>query len=141
VAWGRNNCGQSTVPDPNTEFVAATGGAYHSLGLKGYACGDLDFDADIDMDDYALFLAAFGHCVGDAAYSLAADCDHDGCTTLVDYRIWRARYAEYDGAIPGDLNCDGSINFGDINPFVLALTNRSHYLDYFPNCDIYYLEQ
>ena len=34
------------------------------------------------------------------------------------------------------MNCDGSVNFGDINPFVLALTDWSHYPDYYPNCDI-----
>jgi hypothetical protein len=38
---------------------------------------------------------------------------------------------------PGDLNCDGSVGFGDINPFVLALTDWSHYLAYYPNCDIW----
>jgi len=37
----------------------------------------------------------------------------------------------------GDLNCDGSINFGDINPFVLALTNWGAYLQEYPNCGVY----
>jgi len=36
----------------------------------------------------------------------------------------------------GDLNCDGQVNFGDINPFVLALTNPAGYAAQFPNCDI-----
>jgi hypothetical protein len=36
----------------------------------------------------------------------------------------------------GDLNCDGTVGFGDINPFVLALTNPFHYPDYYPDCDI-----
>jgi hypothetical protein len=35
----------------------------------------------------------------------------------------------------GDLNCDGLISFGDINPFVLALTNGTAYAAAFPNCD------
>ncbi len=39
--------------------------------------------------------------------------------------------------LPGDLNCDAVVNFADINPFVLALTNPFHYPDYYPNCDIY----
>lgn len=36
----------------------------------------------------------------------------------------------------GDLNCDFAVNFGDINPFVLALTNPSAYAATFPDCDI-----
>jgi hypothetical protein len=36
----------------------------------------------------------------------------------------------------GDLNCDGNVDFGDINPFVLALTNPAGYAVQFPACDI-----
>ncbi len=35
---------------------------------------------------------------------------------------------------PGDLNCDGSVNFGDINPFVLRLSNPAAYTAAFPGC-------
>jgi len=34
VAWGWNEYGQCTVPEPNTGFTAISAGAYHSLGLK-----------------------------------------------------------------------------------------------------------
>ena len=34
----------------------------------------------------------------------------------------------------GDLNCDGTINFGDINPFVLHLSNYPQWQLIFPNC-------
>ncbi len=37
---------------------------------------------------------------------------------------------------PGDLNCDGTIDFGDINPFVLALSSPAGYLAAFPDCEI-----
>jgi hypothetical protein len=37
---------------------------------------------------------------------------------------------------PGDLNCDGEVDFGDINPFVLALVDPGAYAAMFPNCDI-----
>jgi hypothetical protein len=33
------------------------------------------------------------------------------------------------------LNCDGAIDFGDINPFVLALTDPSQYQQAYPDCD------
>ncbi len=36
----------------------------------------------------------------------------------------------------GDLNCDGHFDFGDINPFVLALTNPARYAIVYPNCNI-----
>ena len=35
----------------------------------------------------------------------------------------------------GDLNCDWVVNFGDINPFVLALTGQSGYQATFPACN------
>jgi hypothetical protein len=34
------------------------------------------------------------------------------------------------------MNCDSVVGFGDINPFVLALTSPSQYAVAFPNCDI-----
>lgn len=35
---------------------------------------------------------------------------------------------------PGDLNCDGQIDFNDINPFVLALSNWPAWLQQYPDC-------
>ena len=34
----------------------------------------------------------------------------------------------------GDMNCDSLISYGDINPFVLALNNRSAYESTYPDC-------
>jgi hypothetical protein len=34
----------------------------------------------------------------------------------------------------GDLNCDGSINFGDINPFVLILSDPAAWQQTYPGC-------
>jgi hypothetical protein len=39
---------------------------------------------------------------------------------------------ECDGL--GDLNCDGVVNFDDINPFVLALSDPGAYQQQFPSC-------
>jgi hypothetical protein len=39
-------------------------------------------------------------------------------------------------AIPGDLNCDGTVSFDDINPFVLALSDPAGYAAQFPHCNI-----
>jgi len=37
---------------------------------------------------------------------------------------------------PGDLNCDGVVNFDDINPFVLALSDPAAYQIAYPDCNI-----
>jgi hypothetical protein len=36
--------------------------------------------------------------------------------------------------VPGDLNCDGSVDFGDINPFVLYLSNFAAWQAAYSNC-------
>ncbi len=38
--------------------------------------------------------------------------------------------------LTGDLNCDGVVNFLDINPFVLALSDTVAYATQFPYCNI-----
>jgi hypothetical protein len=35
----------------------------------------------------------------------------------------------------GDVNCDGVVDFEDINPFVLALTDAEAYYARYPDCD------
>jgi hypothetical protein len=60
-------------------------------------CGDLDNDGDVDLDDYWVFLAAYGACAGDPNYNAVADLDGDGCVTLVDYQAWRLCYKMANG--------------------------------------------
>ena len=36
----------------------------------------------------------------------------------------------------GDLNCDGVVNFGDIDPFVLAITDLTGYASAYADCDV-----
>jgi len=50
-----------------------------------------------------------------------------------DVEIWGLVAQPYQ---IGDLNCDGQVDFGDINPFVLALTNPTQYAQMYPNCNI-----
>lgn len=40
------------------------------------------------------------------------------------------------GGAPGDLNCDGTTNLFDIQPFVLALSNPTTYDAQYPECDV-----
>jgi len=55
------------------------------------------------------------------------------------YSGWNIDDIEIWGFAPqstlaGDLNCDGTVDFGDINPFVLALTSPAQYAQAFPGC-------
>lgn len=47
----------------------------------------------------------------------------------------QSRYRIATGPV-GDLNCDGLVNFLDINPFVLALTNPAAYENAYPACSL-----
>jgi hypothetical protein len=38
--------------------------------------------------------------------------------------------------LPGDMNCDGTVDNFDISPFVLALTNPTGYAEAYPDCNI-----
>jgi len=73
------------------------GGSVPNLGTRVIPIGggDIDSNGTIDEFDFAAFLAAFGSCVGDAAFVPAADLDFDGCVTLVDYQAWYALYEQF----------------------------------------------
>jgi hypothetical protein len=45
-------------------------------------------------------------------------------------------YVDFTLGMAGDVNCDGLVNNGDIDGFVLALTNSAQYLIAYPNCAI-----
>jgi hypothetical protein len=44
--------------------------------------------------------------------------------------------AQFAVTLAGDLNCDGAVDFQDINPFVLALTDGSAYEATYPGCPL-----
>jgi hypothetical protein len=84
-------------------------------------------------------------------YSLAAVADHQptvyvrwvmGPTDVsVTYPGWNIDDVEFWAILPppypvGDLDCSLAVDFGDINPFVLALSNPAAYAVAFPNCDL-----
>jgi hypothetical protein len=54
---------------------------------------------------------------------------------------YRPTGVEFDAVVlywlRGDLNCDGAVDFGDINPFVLALSNPAAYAAVYPACNIF----
>lgn len=60
-------------------------------------CGDLDFDDDVDEDDYELFLFTFGSSSGEPRFNICADYDEDGAVTLVDFQQWRLCFFAFVG--------------------------------------------
>lgn len=53
-----------------------------------------------------------------------------------EYHYWVYSLKSPAAALtPGDLNCDGVIDFGDINPFVAALSGQAGYESQYPDCE------
>jgi hypothetical protein len=48
---------------------------------------------------------------------------------------WTASFVCGAVGLKGDLNCDGVVSFGDINPFVQSLSDPASYANTFPWCD------
>ena len=113
--------------------------------------GDVDSDGQVGATDQRGFEACFfGPDMLPAPPSpmTPADCldafDFDGDDD-VDCEDWDAFVEIWTGppatpesltacALIGDLNCDGVVNYGDIDPFVLALTGQAAYEAWYPNC-------
>ena len=68
------------------------------------------------------------------------DCNGNGIPDSCDIASGDSQDANGNGipdeceTLVGDMNCDGVVNFGDINPFVLALTGQAPFEAAFPNC-------
>ncbi|MEW6197820.1 MAG: agmatine deiminase family protein [Planctomycetota bacterium] len=87
-----------------------------------------------------------GHLRGNVRANFSRYIDANGKLTLLVYaeRQYDPTYHDYIGvtvtvigeALTGDLNCDGLVDFGDINPFVLALTNPAAWQAAFPGCPV-----
>jgi parallel beta-helix repeat protein len=127
------------VDDPDSAdcpYAPGTCGAAPIVDMGAYEfppfleCGHLDGDPDIDGNDFAIFLVAYGRCTGEAQYNAAADMDHDGCITLTDYQRWLQCYRDFNNRpfapppVPGDVgdvNGDGAIDGLDIQGFVRVM--------------------
>ena len=77
------------------EKCADSGGTFVCPGNG--PCGDFTGDGLVDADDYWVFIAAFGRCVGDDEYNAACDFDGDNCITLADLQHWMYCYELANG--------------------------------------------
>jgi hypothetical protein len=125
------------VRDPNngSETIDANDVArmqsFVDLGLDSGIFGDINRDGRPDCGDRELIFAMFGHVLGEAEYHVELDYDLDGDNAADDLAVF------HDVTCPwplGDMNCDGSVDFGDINPFTLAQQGEAAYLAEYPNC-------
>ena len=113
--------------DDDPQFVDADG----LDGISGTEDDDLRLTADSPCID-----------AGDPAYVPdPEDVDLDGNPRLLDGDgdgtpcVDMGAY-EFQVFTVGDLNCDGSVDFFDIDAFVLAVTDAAAYAATYPDCDI-----
>jgi hypothetical protein len=113
--------GQFTAPGAN-EYVAVHGNYAHLANRSRFFLVDVSIPSQPALADE--FDTSGQSCGVDVSggYAYVAD-DQSGLTILAVH-------------IPADLNCDGRVDFGDINPFVLALSNPGGYSQTYPQCHL-----
>ncbi len=80
----------------------------------------------------------------DIAAGTSQDCNANGVPDECDIANGTSQDANGNGipdecdsqVLVGDMNCDGSVDFGDINPFVLAMTDLAAWQAAFPGCPV-----
>ena len=119
----------------NTVEVSAGGGNWHEVWDNGwsktidYAWTTQDFDISAYADEQPEVYVRWGHTVGLEGGPLAL-----GGWNIDDVVITALQCEP--ALILGDLNCDGAVDFFDIDPFVLAITDPGGYTGEYAECDI-----
>ncbi len=130
VGHGSDGTVRTATIDPATGDLAYTGNLF-DVGIQGSigdvkTLGDLIFVTD-NFDGTGLY-----------SFTLNADGSFTMNGGLVSTQgiAPRSIAAWAPVRVPGDMNCDGALDFADINPFVLALTNPEAWELAYPGCDL-----
>ena len=98
----------------------------HTFELRSY-----------DMRTYVLSIDAIEVIEGNLWESLSTSFVNWGDGTYPDGSLARwafFRFGVVHAPVTGDVNCDGTVDFRDINPFVQALTDADAYQNTYPDC-------
>jgi hypothetical protein len=137
---------------PGAQFLVQIGGAQNTFGMPGVECG-LETTVTPGIGQSGPVIVASGSfpaptVAGGYTFRLAA-----GLATVLNVMPpptppahWPVSAATtnltngsfsftVETACVGDLNCDGTIGFGDINPFVLYQSNFANWQATFPGCN------
>ncbi len=77
-----------------------------------------------------------------SALAAMPDCNENGVDDFFEIADGSEKDVNENGipdsceSLPGDMNCDGAVSVGDINGFVLAITDAAAYAAMFPDCNI-----
>ncbi len=106
--------------------------------------GDLDADSALTCADVLLMVPFAEVVIGDPAYRIELDADLDGDMDATDEAAIMSHFSAKDctgNGIPdqceyltGDADCNGEINFGEINAFVDYLTDPVAWQQAHPDC-------
>ncbi len=113
-------------------------------GAWAYSGWNID-DVELTGEHFGGLGDCNGNAIPDAcdiASGAALDCNHNGSPDACDIAGGTSSDANNNGipdecenpAHPGDLDCNGAVDFFDIDPFVLALQGQAAYNAVYPNC-------
>jgi agmatine/peptidylarginine deiminase len=83
-----------------------------------------EYDISAVADQQATVYVRWGYRVANGAYAYSG------------WNIDDIELVAIPAVLRGDVNCDGVVNFGDINPFVIILTNPTQWQDLYPGCPL-----
>ncbi len=96
-------------------------------GVEDTSWHEMDLDISTVADNHATVYLRWTMGTTDSGWRFCGwNVDDVSLTSLLCEPPWA----------PGDMNCDGSVDFGDINPFIQALTDPAAWEQAYPGCPL-----
>ena len=92
--------------------------------IQDNAWSQREYDISAVADQQATVYVRWGYRVANGAYAYSG------------WNIDDLELVAIPAVLRGDVNCDGVVDFGDINPFVMILTNPTQWQDLYPGCPL-----